>query len=257
MEVLTMPARPGAHGPEDTPGGSPQLASAATVSTDAPVRAYVLGSGSAVRRVRRLLREIGCRTIAGTTGIPGEVRRSHTVELFVVAHPEAPGALQAVRSWSAMAGVAVVGFAGRRDAARLELFDAGAEDVWDPQMRPEEAVRRLRVLMRRVARPRAVVVTSQGHSLVVSRNESRVDGVALRLSPTRQRLLLVLANARGQVVSGDDLVRGVWGYSHLGDPNFVHTQVSRLRRALDVAGFAGALVTHRGIGYSLTGTFED
>src|SRR5246127_1453625 len=82
--------------------------------------------------------------------------------------------------------------------------------------------------------------------------EVRVDGRAVPLPGTRQRLVLTMLLVDfNRMVPADRLIDELWDAALPADPRgALRTQVSRLRRALGPAG--GDLVTEEGSGYCLT-----
>lgn len=219
------------------------------------LRAYVAGSGPVARRARRMLRELGWKASSGRSLAPGGLPGGHSIDLFVTTEIATASDQQHALSWAALDGVAVVGIADRGDLGRLRFFDAGADDVWDADMAPEEARYRLAALMRRLGRRRAVTLSDGVHTLTVTRTTATADGEPLDTTPIRHRLLYVLADHAPQAVGNDDLARLVWGHRHVEDAGFVHTQVSRLRRELAAAGLGEAITTCWGIGYAIRAEF--
>jgi two-component system, OmpR family, response regulator MtrA len=70
------------------------------------------------------------------------------------------------------------------------------------------------------------------------------------LTATEFRLLLELAHHRGQVLTRDQLLERVWGYSYLGDSRLVDVHVQRLRTKIEVdPAQPTVILTVRGVGY--------
>jgi len=67
------------------------------------------------------------------------------------------------------------------------------------------------------------------------------DGAEHALTPMEADLLLHLCRAGERLVSRDELLRSVWGYSALAETGTVETHVWQLRSLLDKAGCRGAL----------------
>jgi two-component system response regulator MtrA len=77
----------------------------------------------------------------------------------------------------------------------------------------------------------------------------RCDG-EIPLTVTEFRLLYELARHAGQVLSRDQLLELVWGYSYLGDSRLVDVHVQRLRAKIEEDPARPVLViTVRGVGY--------
>jgi len=70
------------------------------------------------------------------------------------------------------------------------------------------------------------------------------------LTATEFRLLLELAQHRGQVLTRDQLLERVWGYSYLGDSRLVDVHVQRLRAKIEAdPAQPSVILTVRGVGY--------
>lgn len=79
------------------------------------------------------------------------------------------------------------------------------------------------------------------------------DGEPVAITPKAFSLLLILLEKRGEVVSKEELIRGVWGTPDVSDAN-VMQNVSSLRKALgERAGESRYIVTVPGQGYRFVG----
>ena len=77
-------------------------------------------------------------------------------------------------------------------------------------------------------------------------------GQQIQLTPKEFQLLTYLVNNRGQVLSRDQLVNGVWGYNLLETSRIVDIHISHLRDKLeDDSQHPVHLLTVRGFGYKL------
>lgn len=81
----------------------------------------------------------------------------------------------------------------------------------------------------------------------ITKNDKQID-----LTPKEFQLLSYLINHRGQVLSRDQLVNGVWGYDLLNTSRIVDIHISHLRDKLeDDPHNPVHLLTVRGFGYKL------
>ena len=75
-----------------------------------------------------------------------------------------------------------------------------------------------------------------------------VSGSEVQLAPKEFDLLWELLDHRGLVLTRDQLLERVWGYTFAGDTRTVDVHVRQLRRKL---GDASPIVTVWGVGYKV------
>ena len=138
-------------------------------------------------------------------------------------------------------------------------LECGADDYVTKPFDFSELVARIRSVLRRAAvRPLETSAAPAGDPLV-SLGPLTVDSIGhtvrrgreeLALTVTEFRLLYELARHAGQVLSRDQLLELVWGYSYLGDSRLVDVHVQRLRAKIEDDPAHPALIsTVRGVGY--------
>jgi DNA-binding response OmpR family regulator len=81
------------------------------------------------------------------------------------------------------------------------------------------------------------------------RREVRVVDEEIQLAPKEFDLLWELLDHRGLVLTRDQLLERVWGYTFAGDTRTVDVHVRQLRRKL---GDASPIVTVWGVGYKVS-----
>jgi two-component system OmpR family response regulator len=128
----------------------------------------------------------------------------------------------------------------------------GADDYVTKPFGLEELVLRIRAILRRlrftVAPPTNLScgpLTRDSVSHQVTFNDQRID-----LSPTEFRLLHVLLESKGRVLSKTYLLDEVWGITFESESTVVDTYISYLRKKLHHDGFEG-IRTVRGVGFQL------
>ena len=136
----------------------------------------------------------------------------------------------------------------------LQAFDAGADDYIAAPFEVSVLLARIRALCRRSS------AESQNSKHVLKANNIVVDldrwmayveGSSIPLTLKEFRLLRELIDAKGRVLTRDDLLNRVWGHNQGLDLNTrtVDIHLSRLRRKLGKAG--DQILTIRNVGYRL------
>lgn len=88
-------------------------------------------------------------------------------------------------------------------------------------------------------------LTIDSAAFVVKRGTQEIP-----LTVTEFRLLYELVRHAGQVLSRDQLLESVWGYSYLGDSRLVDVHIQRLRAKIeDDPAHPALILTVRGVGY--------
>jgi two-component system, OmpR family, KDP operon response regulator KdpE len=135
----------------------------------------------------------------------------------------------------------------------IEGLNAGADEYLTKPVRLNEFVARVNALLRR-----SQLVTldvEQGYndgylSIDVHRRHVHVNGRRIHLTPTEFKLLAVLMENSGRVVTQRDLLEQVWGHEYIDDVYYPRVYISQLRRKVepDPANPVYILTEHR-IGY--------
>jgi len=140
---------------------------------------------------------------------------------------------------------------------RILGFELGAEDYVTKPFSVRELLLRIRAILSRLspAGQPGVVMRCDGIQLDPDRYQVRVNDEVLKLTNTEFNLLVYLLENRGRVVTRDQLLDKVWGYSYGGMTRTIDTHVQRLREKL---GSEGACIqTVRGVGYKLDSVLQE
>ncbi|MFN8018371.1 MAG: response regulator transcription factor [Acidimicrobiales bacterium] len=139
-----------------------------------------------------------------------------------------------------------------RDAEddRIQGFEVGADDYLVKPFSPRELVVRVQAILRRAspASTSGSLVEVGGVQVDTARREVRAGGRPVALAAREFDLLAHLAAHRGQVLSRQQLLDGVWGEGWVGDERTVDVHVRQLRKKL---GDHLPLATVWGVGYRL------
>ena len=139
------------------------------------------------------------------------------------------------------------------DVDKIIGLEVGADDYLTKPFNPRELVARVKSILRRATtRRRDPETGSLEHgSLRIDsgRREVTVGGDEVQLAPKEFDLLWELLDHRGLVLTRDQLLERVWGYTFAGDTRTVDVHVGQLRRKL---GEACPIVTVWGVGYKVS-----
>ncbi len=135
----------------------------------------------------------------------------------------------------------------------IEGLTAGADEYLVKPIRLNEFVARIQALLRRSQITAAETVSgyNDGYlSVDLQRRHVHVEGKKIHLTPTEFKLLVVLMENAGRVVTQRDLLEQVWGEQYVDDIYYPRVYISQLRRKIepDVSNPIYILTEHR-IGY--------
>ena len=133
---------------------------------------------------------------------------------------------------------------------RVLGLEMGGDDYITKPFSPREVVARVKAVLRRTGGP----IDAEDRYLVIgavelnrSRHRVTVSGEPIDLTATEFDLLAYLMARPGRVVTRDQLLSGVWGYSAAAGTRTVDVHVAQVRAKL---GEASPIRTVRGVGYS-------
>ena len=135
-------------------------------------------------------------------------------------------------------------------------LELGADDYVTKPFRIRELITRIKTVLRRAGRnPAADMLTIGNISINVSQAKVYKNKSEIFLTALEYRLLLTLAGHRGQVLSRNQLLEGIWDVS--GDfvnDNTLTVYIKRLREKVeDNPNEPNMIKTVRGMGYKIGG----
>jgi two-component system OmpR family response regulator len=144
-------------------------------------------------------------------------------------------------------------FLTARDALtdRLAGFHAGGDDYLTKPFALAELLVRVRALLRRNPPDEPTAGNGLDLRLDPAAHALRVGEAEHPLTPTEFRLLAALASRPGEFVRRHQLVAAAWPEGAVVHDNTLDAYIGRLRRKLREAASGQAIVTARGVGYSL------
>jgi DNA-binding response OmpR family regulator len=138
------------------------------------------------------------------------------------------------------------------DIDKIIGLEVGADDYMTKPFNPRELVARVKSILRRSTPERRDSETAEirhGDLHVdAGRREVHIGDEEIQLAPKEFDLLWELLDHRGVVLTRDQLLERVWGYTFAGDTRTVDVHVRQVRRKL---GDASPIVTVWGVGYKV------
>jgi two-component system OmpR family response regulator len=128
----------------------------------------------------------------------------------------------------------------------------GADDYVTKPFGLEELVLRIRAILRRskFSEATSTLLSCGPITLDESLHQVSFNGEIVDLSPTEFRLLHILIESKGRVLSKSHLLDEVWGINFETETTVVDTYISYLRKKLHRDGFEG-IRTVRGVGFQM------
>jgi two-component system KDP operon response regulator KdpE len=199
----------------------------------------------------------GYRVVEAERGVRGAIDAgTHKPDLAIVdlGLPDIDGVevIRRIRAWSAMP--ILVLSARAQERAKVEALDAGADDYVTKPFGVGELLARVRVALRHAVRPstgREKLVLGNV-TLDFEKRKAAKGGVEVHLTPIEFRLLACLARHLGLVVTHRQLLREVWGPSHVEHTHYLRVYLKQLREKLEEDPVRPRhLLTETGVGYRL------
>ena len=133
---------------------------------------------------------------------------------------------------------------------RVLGLDSGADDYISKPFGMMELVARVRAVLRRTGSGESLTVLTAGElSLFPERHEVQVGGSRVALTYKEYRLLSLLLENRGNVMTREILMEKVWGLEAERENRTLDVHIRTLRQKLGPVG--SRIQTVRGVGYRL------
>ncbi len=191
---------------------------------------------------------------SGTEAIRTSTLRPIDLVIVDLGLPDMDGSevVERIRSWST---VPIIVLSVRSsEAEKVHLLELGADDYVVKPFGMAELLARVRVALRRQSRAASGEPAVKVGPLTIDLAARAVmlNGQRLALTPKEYRLLQVLAQHAGNVVTHQHLLKEVWGTVHVHDTHYLRIFVRKLRQKIEPnPDSPRILVTELGVGYRL------
>ena len=228
-----------------------------------PERILVVEDDKAIRAlVTTTLESNGIPHLWAATGhdaLAEATRANPDIMLLDLGLPDMDGVdvIRTVRQWSMLP--IIVLSARTEDDDKVAALDAGADDYLTKPFSVEELLARLRATLRRIRYERGHANASSSY---FENGELRidfaagcvtVDGQEVHLAPMEYKLLCLLANNVGKVLTHKTILQAVWGNTLAQSLPSLRVFMATLRKKLEAASPQCTCIrTHVGIGYRMS-----
>jgi two-component system KDP operon response regulator KdpE len=222
-----------------------------------PARILIVDDEPQIRRFLGIsLRAQGHEVVEAATGAESLVALATGGADLVVLDlglPDKDGreVLRDLRAWSSVPVIVLSVRAQERE--KVALLDAGANDYLTKPFGIQELSARIRALLRIAvdAAPAARVAVGELSIDLAARQVLRA-GIPVALTRKEWALLALLLRHRGQVLTQTQLLRELWGPTHVEDTHYLRILVAKLRAKLgDDAANPRYIATEPGVGLRL------
>jgi two-component system, OmpR family, KDP operon response regulator KdpE len=228
--------------------------------TSAAPRILVIDDEAQIRRFLDIgLRAEGYEVLLAANAADGlalAATQSPDLVILDIGLPDREGhdVLAELRQWSQVPVLML----SVRDAEneKVRALDHGANDYVTKPFGIQELMARLRALLRnRPGEPELPPRYDDGRLAVdMARREVHLDGVLLSLTRKEYAVLALLLRHSGRVVTQQQVLREVWGATHVQDTHYLRIVLGKLRQKLgDDPVTPRWLKTEPGVGYRFLG----
>lgn len=226
--------------------------------TSNPSTILVIDDEAQIRKFLRIsLTAQGYKVLEGANGSEGLAQAALGKPDLVVLDlglPDMDGqqVLRELREWSAVPVLVLSVRAS--EGEKVLALDGGANDYVTKPFGIQEFLARVRVLLRQAGagEQQEAVVSSGPLSLDFAYRRVTLDGLEVALTRKEYAVLAMLARHLGRVVTQQQLLKDIWGPTHVEDSHYLRVVVGHLRQKLgDDPATPRFIVTEAGVGYRL------
>ena len=227
------------------------------MSTNQPT-ILVIDDEAQIRKFLRIsLAAQGYKVLEGANGSDGLTQAALAKPDLVVLDlglPDMDGqqVLRELREWSQVPVLVLSVRAS--EGEKVLALDGGANDYVTKPFGIQEFLARVRVLLRQVGsgEQQEAVVSSGGLRVDFAYRRVTLDELDVALTRKEFAVLAMLARHLGRVVTQQQLLKDIWGPTHVDDSHYLRVVVGHLRQKLgDEPTAPRFIVTEAGVGYRL------
>ncbi len=154
--------------------------------------------------------------------------------------------------------VPVIMLTGKRNTEDdiVRGLESGADEYLTKPLGNRELLARVRSALRRAEQPSYLdekkrTVFSDDYLIVdVDERKVTINGERLKLTPREFRLLALLVENAGHVLSHQQVLENVWGWEYIDDVDYVRIYISHLRQKIEPdTSQPRYILTEPGVGY--------
>lgn len=160
-----------------------------------------------------------------------------------------------IREWST---VPIIVLSARgQESDKITALDAGADDYLTKPFGTGELMARIRVALRHNLRGRSeaaaqAVFTAGRVRVDFAKRQVFLDEKEIHLTPHEYKLLAILAQHAGKVVTHRQLLKEVWGQAYQSESHYLRVYMAHLRHKLEEdPARPRHFITEPGVGYRL------
>ena len=211
--------------------------------------------------ITTILKTHGYRYLTAMNGATAVIEASsHNPEIVLLdlGLPDTSGVevIKRIRSWSNMPIIVIS--ARTEDKDKIEALDAGADDYLTKPFSVEELLARLRVSLRRVrydsekVDEAASIYQNGGLKIDYAAGCTYQNGKEIHLTPIEYKLLCLLAQNTGKVLTHNYILNKIWSSALPSDTPSLRVFMATLRKKIEPdPSHPRYIQTHIGVGYRM------
>lgn len=155
----------------------------------------------------------------------------------------------AVREIRKKSNIPILMLSARGDELdKLYGFELGIDDYVTKPFSPKELIARVNAIIKRTNTIKEQkFLEFSGLVIDIDGRTVSIDKEQIELTKKEYELLLYLAQNKGRVISREELLKNIWGYSFYEDDRTIDTHIKMLRNSLKQ--YREYIITVRGVGY--------